>query len=89
MLLQRLKGWLGGAGIGSAVALVAMIAIGPRFVAWRWEPPAGSELSCAPDVRSALGMFVTMELWAAGIGAVIGVVIAVLLARRAAQNPTP
>ena len=84
MLLQRLKVWLGGAGIGAAVALVATILLGPRFVAWRWEPPEHQQLSCAPEVRAALSMLVTIELWTAAIGALIGVVIAVLAARRSA-----
>jgi hypothetical protein len=89
MLLQRLKVWLSGAGVGATVALVGAIALGPRFVAWRWEPPDHQQLSCAPEVRTALGMLVTIELWTAAVGALLGIVIAVLLARRAPKSLAP
>jgi hypothetical protein len=84
MLLQRLKIWLGGAGVGAAVAMIVAVSLGPRLIAWRWEPPEQAQLTCAPAVRSALGTLVSIELWTAGVGAVIGIVIAVLLAKRSA-----
>jgi len=82
MLRQRFKIWLAGAGVGAALALIGAITIGPRFVAWRWEPPEHQQLTCAPQVRAALGMLVTIELWTAAAGALLGIVIAVLLQRR-------
>jgi hypothetical protein len=88
MLLQRLKVWIGGAGIGACIALAGAIALGPRVVAWRWEPPEQQALSCAPQVNAALGMLVTIQVWTALGGALLGVVLAVLLSRRT-KSPAP
>jgi len=89
MLAQRLKVWLGGAAVGAGITSIAAITLGPRFVAWRWEPPEHQQLSCAPEVRTALDMLVKIELWTACVGALIGVVIAALLARRSGSGSAP
>jgi hypothetical protein len=81
-MLQRLKVVLGGAGIGATLALIAALFLGPRFVAWRWEPHEHQQLSCAPEVRAALDLLITIELWTAGIGAAFGIVFALLIGRR-------
>jgi hypothetical protein len=86
MLLQRIKVWLGRAGLGAALAIAAAIALSPGFIAWRYEPPEHSELSCAPAVRSALQSLVRIELWSAAGGGFLGLLILSLLARRTAKN---
>jgi hypothetical protein len=82
VLIERLKGWLGLAAFGAALALVAAIVLGPGFIAWRYEAPGQETLSCGPAVRSALGSFARFELYAAGVGGVIGFVLALVVGAR-------
>jgi hypothetical protein len=79
VLIERLKGWLGLAAVGAALALAAAMILGPGFIAWRYEAPGQETLSCGPAVRSALGNFARFELYAAGVGAVIGFVLALVM----------
>lgn len=89
MLMQRLKVLVSGAGIGSALTLITAIFLGERLVAWRWEPPEQEQLTCAPAVRSALGSLVAIELWSAAVGALLGIVIALLIVRRTEKPAAP
>lgn len=82
MLLERLKGWLGLAAVGAALALGAAIALGPGFIARWYEPPGQDALSCGPAVRAALSNFVRFELYAAGVGATIGFVLAIVVSTK-------
>ncbi len=81
-MLAKLKLWLGQAGIGATLAIVGAVFLGPGFIAWRYEPPDQTQLSCAPAVRSALQSLARFELWAAGVGGVVGIVLAQLVKRR-------
>ena len=79
MLIERLKGWLGLAAFGAALALAAAMVLGPSFIAWRYEAPGQETLSCGPAVRSALGNFARFQLYAAAVGGAIGFVLALVV----------
>lgn len=79
---ERWKRWFGFAAAGAALSLIAVMMLGPRLIAWRYEAPDQEALSCGPAVRAALGSYARMEGYSTLAGAAAGFVLALLIKRR-------
>jgi hypothetical protein len=77
---------------GAVLGFVLSSVFGPTVISWWYEPPSRDAFSCAGSVRTALGQFVTMQLVAAGVGAVVLTLLVFLIRRamrRTADKPSP
>ena len=83
MQLKLLSAQLAG---GAVVGFILSSVFGPTVISWWYEPPSRDAFSCASSVRTALGQFVTMQLVAAGVGALV-LTLVVFLIRRAVRRP--
>ena len=70
---------------GAVLGFILSSVFGPTVISWWYEPPSRDAFSCAGSVRTALGQFVTMQLVAAGVGAV-ALTLLVFLIRRAMRR---
>lgn len=72
--------------LGAFAGLVASMALGPSFVAWRYRPPGHAAGPCDDLVGQAMRSLIELELAAGLVGAVFFVVAGSLALRR---RPAP
>lgn len=74
--------------IGAVLGLLGWTLLGASLLGWWYTPPAGEAMSCAPTVRQALQDFARYQAIAAGVGAVVVIVVGTLV-RRNRVAPAP
>jgi F0F1-type ATP synthase assembly protein I len=76
--------------VGALVGIIVTTWFGPRILTWWFTPPAGVMLTNASEaVRWGMDRLVHAQLISLLVGALLGLVAGLLLARRKADTPPP